>query len=103
MNKMNRSELLAAYSNYDKEMIVIDSKEYFTNLNVETLNECTRAYSDVQKYSIDGYNYFCYSTVYNVGWQGDVDCDVFYCKIKTMTEAERINLRKLCESPGFGY
>jgi hypothetical protein len=89
-NELNadRSELLATYDNYGKELIVIDSKEYYANLNAKTYNEYTMGCSDVQRYSIDGYDFICYSTVYNVGWQGDVDCDSFYCKIKTLTAKE---------------
>ena len=84
----DRSELLATYDNYGKEMVKVSKEEFHTNFNVKTYNSYTMGCSDVTRYSIDGYDYFCYSTVYNVGWQGDVDCDEFICKVKTSTAKE---------------
>lgn len=100
---MNRSELFANYDNFGKDITTVSYEEFYSLLNKNTFRNYEDGNTGIQKYSIEGYDYFLYGTTYNVGWQGDVDCDSYYCKIKTMTQAERDELYNLCKSPGFGY
>jgi hypothetical protein len=39
-----------------------------------------------------------YASYWNVGWQGDIDCDSFYCKLKTISKAELVELEALFTS-----
>lgn len=91
---MNRAELFANYDNFEKEIIEVSREEFYTNLNKESFrNRDVDSRTEVQLYSIDGWDYRFYSTLYNVGWQGDMDADIFICKIKTLTKAE---IEKFC-------
>ena len=42
-----------------------------------------------------------YASHWNVGWEGDIDGDQFYCKMKTMTEAERQEMMEFFTSDAF--
>jgi hypothetical protein len=100
---MNRSELFANYDNFGKEITTVSQEEFYSNFNKDTYYNCSNGNTCIQKYAIDGYDYYVYSTVYNVGWEGDMDADQYFCKVKTLTKAEIDDLHKLCMSPGFGY
>ncbi len=100
---MNRSELFANYDNFDREITTVSQEEFYSNFNKDTYRNYDNGNTCTQKYAIDGYDYYVYSTAYNVGWEGDMDCDQYFCKVKTMTQVERDDLYKLCLSPGFGY
>jgi hypothetical protein len=100
---MNRSELFANYDNFDIEITTVSHEEFYSNFNMDTYQNYSNGNTYIQKYAIDGYDYYVYSTAYNVGWEGDMDCDQYFCKVKTMTQVERDDLRKLLTSPGFGY
>lgn len=101
---MNRAELFANYDNFGREITTVSQEEFYSNLVLESYRHRTiDSRTEEQYYSIDGYDYMFYSTAYNVGWEGDMDCDQYFCKVKTMTQVERDDLRKLLTSPGFGY
>ncbi len=85
---MNRSELFANYDNFDREITTVSQEEFYSNFNKDTYHNRENGNTCIQKYAIDGYNYYFYSTVYNVGWQGDMDADCYICKVKTLTKAE---------------
>jgi hypothetical protein len=86
---VNRAELFANYDNFDREIIEVSREEFYNNLEKEFYsNREIDSRTEVQSYPIDGYVYKFYSTLYNVGWQGDMDSDCFICKIKTLTKAE---------------
>ena len=85
---MNRSELFANYDNFGEEITKISQEEFYSNFNKDTYYNYSNGNTCIQKYAIDGYEYCIYSTVYNVGWQGDMDSDRYICKVKTLTKAE---------------
>lgn len=96
---MNRSELFARYWLYGWDMEPIDEHEYlkamhtYENLNVTK----TDGYVHISKVSSDGCDYYMFTCVWPVGWEGDHEHDGFYCKVKTMTESEMRNLINSCD------
>jgi hypothetical protein len=57
---MKKSELYARYNHWNQELIEIDANEFNNS----------------------------FGSHWSVGWQGDIDSDQFYCKIKRLTMAE---------------
>lgn len=102
---MNKAELYARYELFGKEIEEISHEEFYEHYtigNKENIlstkeNECT--YSTLIR--LDGCDYYMFSSSYNVGWQGDVDVDVFFCKWKTMTKAEMLEMERLFTSSAF--
>jgi hypothetical protein len=88
---MKKSELYARYHHWQNELIEIDDKEF--NVNMVADNKDNMSFKDdgstyVIRIRLEGWDYYSFSSMWQVGWQGDVDCDNFYCKIKTITHAE---------------
>lgn len=107
---MKKSELYARYDNFNKDIVEIPSHEYYELLNdaivncdnnISTIDAHNDGNTYIQTIHTDGMDYMMYSCTWNVGWQGDVDCDVFYCKKKTMSKVEREDLMKLFCSDAF--
>lgn len=113
---MNRAQLLAHLDNYGHNMTEITGQEYNEALyaHIKTLENPDSfrlddttfphgKHANSYKFSIDGCDYIYYSVAYNVGWQGDIDCDGCYVKIPRTTKAEWEKIRDLMTSPGFEY
>lgn len=103
---MRKSELYARYDNFRKEMDEILPEEFYEQLHEATKEnynnyECNGDTS-VQEIKTDGYTYMMYSSMWNVGWQGDKDSDHFWCKVKTTTKAEREEMERLFSSGIYG-
>ena len=82
---MRKSELYARYHHFREDLIEIDAKEFNTHLIMDNKDK-TFSYEDGSTYvmhiRLDGWDYYSFGSMWNVGWQGDVDSDSFYCKIK---------------------
>lgn len=108
---MKKSELYAKYDNFNNgDIIEIPSHEYYELLNnaivnndnnISTIDAHIDGSTYIQTIHTDGMDYMMYSCTWNVGWQGDVDCDTFFCKKKTMSKVEREDLMKLFCSDAF--
>jgi hypothetical protein len=96
---MKKSELYARYNNFNRILIEITHEEFFEHFTTDTpqdsvdfiqdgATECTIVYTD-------GWEYIRVGSTWNVGWQGDVDCDSFYCKIETVTKARMEEIHKM--------
>jgi len=93
---MKKSELAARYDNFGRNLIEISEKEFYqvvdklkhviTWHNYDCLTE-------VYKIQTDGVEYICYTSAYNN--YNVHDCDSFYFKIITMTQAEREEICKV--------
>jgi len=99
---MNKAELYARYWLHREEIVSIDRDEFLLELN----NAASKDDSAYKFYSADtstemcivetdGMTYYQFSSLYNVGWQGDVDCDQFYCKVGKCTKAEMEEIRRM--------
>jgi hypothetical protein len=88
---MKRSELYARYHHWRDELIEIDDTEFNINMVMDNKDKISSE-EDGSTYVIcirlEGWDYYSFSSHWNVGWQGDIDSDQFYCKIKTFTMAE---------------
>lgn len=92
---MRKSELFAKYFNFRTELVEVTQEEFYANFNKETYTMYDIGDTCEQSYRIDGAKYMLYSSLYNVGWQGDVDSDQFYCKIEMMTQKELDEIAKI--------
>jgi hypothetical protein len=92
----NRAKLFAQLRHFGEEMEEISHKEFVNTyknnksgddikVKFDTSNDFCCDYSS---FSIDGWDYYSYSYSYKVGWEGDVDCDDFTCRIKRYTREE---------------
>ena len=88
-----------SYFDYNElqKMELIDASEFNLLLSKEMRYDEQEHSStkSLVKISTDGMDYYHFSVAYTVGWQGDYDIDAVYCKVKTMTEAERDELMKM--------
>jgi len=102
---MNKAELYARYELFGQEIQEIDHKEFYQHYteenreNILSTKETESTYSTLIR--LDGCDYYMFSSTYNVGWQGDVDCDTFFCKKETITRAEMLEMEKLFTSDVF--
>jgi len=92
---MRKSEYFARYYNFNTELIEVTKEEFYLNFNKETYSVHDIGDTCQQSYNIDGARYILYSSVFKVGWQGDVDSDQFFCKVKTLTQAEMEDMAKI--------
>lgn len=94
---MKKSELFARYDLFGKEVIEITEQEFYQKLqdNKESTNIYESGSTEYWVVKTDGADYMQYSSMWNVGWQGDVDSDQFYCKVETLTKAEVERLTKI--------
>jgi hypothetical protein len=93
---MKKAELAARYDNFGRDLIEISLYEFYQV--VDKLDHAVTwrhfdASTEICTISTDGVEYMCYGSTYSV--QGGHDGDSFYCKLVTMTQAEREKLRKL--------
>ena len=101
---MKKSELYARYDMFNYDIEEIDMLEFYQNFskeNKEFITSENYGCTNVTTIRLDGCKYMKYASHWNVGWQGDIDGDEFYCKMKTMTEAESEELRQLFTSDAF--
>ena len=101
---MKKSELYARYDTFNRDIEEIDRSEFyehFTGKNKEFISHEDEGNTHIITIQLDGYKYMNYASHWNVGWQGEVDGDQFFCKMKTMTEAEREELMQLFTSDAF--
>jgi len=99
---MKKSELIARYEHFGKDINVITQEQFFDVLNVHENNlfkeinhrsiDCD---TDCMSFGLDGCDYYYYSSKWNVGWEGDVDVDGIFFNIVTMTEKEREDMMKI--------
>ena len=89
---MRKSELFARYDNFGKDIIEISKEEFLEQLNIADKENSSwvQGDSNTECFIIrtDGMDYMQYSSLFSVGWQGDKDCDQFFCKIQTITKKE---------------
>lgn len=98
---MNKAELYARYDNYGSTLEEISSEEYFSMHSEDNRDNIRYHYTgNVEQYEIvlDGITYMWYSCTHNVGWQGDVETHVFFCKKNTITKAEIEKMKQLFTS-----
>jgi hypothetical protein len=101
---MKKSELYARYHNFNSNLIEITRDEFFehfTQENIDIIDDAIDGSTYTTTVRTDGWNYVMTCSHWNVGWQGDVDCDTFYCKIETVTKAEMEEMRQLFCSEAF--
>ena len=91
----NCAKLLAELEH--DSLIEISSEEFYREYEASKGQEnCTpidiRNLTDfpceVVSFTTDGWDYFIYSYVFSVGWEGDKDCISYICKKKTWTKQE---------------
>lgn len=95
---MRKSELYARYYHFNKDIIEVTPEEFFSHFiqdNKDKISHFTDGSTDCYTICLDGVDYMKFSSHWNVGWEGDVDCDEFLCKIERMTAAEREELMKI--------
>lgn len=92
---MRKSEHFAKYFNFKSDLIEVTEQEFYANFNKDTYSVHNMGDTCEQSYRIDGARYMLYSSIFNVGWQGDVDSDQFFCKVETYTQAEIEDLAKI--------
>ena len=88
---MKKSELYARYHHWNRELIEIDHDEFNIHMiedNKDNMSHLQDGATYVIGIRLDGWDYYSYGSSWTVGWEGDIDCDNFYCKIKTITHAE---------------
>ena len=98
---MRKSELYAKYYHFNQDLIEVSSEEFYTHLvesNRDKISHQEHGSTDCITICLDGVDYMQFSSHWNVGWQGDVDCDQFFCKRETMTKAEREEWSKIFSS-----
>lgn len=101
---MNKAELYARYDNYGCTLEEISSEDYFVQYNEHNKDKIRYYYNgNVEQYEIvlDGVIYMWYSCTHPVGWQGDVESHSFFCRKKTITKAEMLEMEKLFTSNVF--
>ena len=101
---MKKSELYARYNMFNQDIQEIDMLEFyehFTHDNKEFISFEEDGSTAITTIKLDGCSYIRYNSHWSVGWQGDIDSDSFYCKLETMTKAERNELQALFTSDAF--
>lgn len=93
---MTRSELAARYENFNRDIIEIPREEFYDIVHKFEHSISWHnfgASTEVCTISTDGVEYMYYGSTYVV--QGGHDGDNFYCKLITMTKAERDEIVKI--------
>lgn len=94
---MRKSELYARYHMFNQDIQEIDMLEFLEHFvpdNKEFISFEEDGSTYITTIRLEGCDYMHYSSHWKVGWQGDVDCDSFYCKQRTLTHKE---LEELCQ------
>jgi len=95
---MRKSELYARYQNFRNDMEEISAEDFYTqlrNASKEDVSHNVYGSTETMEVRTDGARYISYSSLWNVGWQGDVDSDQFYCVIHGITKAEMEEMSKI--------
>jgi hypothetical protein len=98
---MKKSELYARYYHFNKEIIEVTPEEFYAHFipeNKDKVSHFEDGSTSCYTIRLDGVDYMQFSSHWNVGWQGDVDCDQFFCKKVTVTAAEMEELSKIFSS-----
>jgi len=88
---MKKSELYARYDNFRDELKEIPREEFYNQLTIASIDDVRHWESgstSCVEIRTDGATYKQYSSSWNVGWQGDIDADEFFCVIPCLTKAE---------------
>ena len=100
---MRKSELYARYHHFNEDIEEISPVEYFFQLkNYMDRGIAPGGHSDQVDGSTywsaihtDGMDYMAFNSSWNVGWQGDIDSDQYFCKRKTLSKKEREEIQAL--------
>lgn len=95
---MRKSELYARYDNFRSEIEEVESQVFYKELHLgedRVVNSYVDGSTEVMEVKMDGVTYISYSSWWNVGWQGDIDSDQFFCIKKTISKAEIEELSKI--------
>jgi hypothetical protein len=94
---MRKSELYARYDHFKTDIIEIPEEEFYQMLSDNKESTDVYHYGSTECWIVktDGADYHKYSSWWHEGWQGDVDSDQFYCKIKKLTRAEMDEISKI--------
>lgn len=93
----NIARSFAEFVHWNNELEEITSEEFWTvyesNKDLEHTTKLHQIdYSDFPcscwSFCIDGYDYFSYGYLINVGWEGDKDSIPFICRKKCLTHKE---------------
>ena len=101
---MRKSELYARYHTFNQDIQEIDMYEFHEHLiaeNIDLISHEIDGSTEIFTIRLDGCTYMWYASHWNVGWEGDIDSDSFYCKMETMTAQEREELMELFTSNAF--
>ena len=92
----NIAQSLAELEHFNTKLEEITSQDFWNafDKDVNTLNH--HSYKDFPcectSYCIDGWEYYSYGYLINVGWEGDKDVVSYVCRIKRMTTQEMDDL-----------
>jgi len=96
---MKKSELYARYTEYGNDLVEIPREEFFDALTIAEPENIRHGSNGTDagwtEIHTDGVTYMQFTSHWQVGWQGDVDCDTFFCKKKTITKAEMEEISKI--------
>ena len=98
---MKKSELYARYYLYNEKIEEISEGEFFPELAKSMENDYKNCFqfedasTSCHEVRNDGWTYYMFASSYTVGWQGDRDSDAFFCKVKSVTKAERDEIVKI--------
>ena len=95
---MKKSELYARYMEFNNNLVEISREEFFNAFTIaepENVTHHSDGKTDWTEIWTDGMTYMMFTSWWNVGWQGDVDGDTFFCKKKTITKAEMEEISKI--------
>lgn len=95
---MKRSELYARYMEFNNDIKEIPREEFFNAFAIAEPEDVTHHSDDSTDWieiRTDGVTYMMFTSHWQVGWQGDVDCDTFFCKKKTISKAEMEEISKI--------
>jgi hypothetical protein len=94
---MRKSELYANYYHFNQKITEVTPEEFHAHFpdNKDKVSYFEDGSTCCYTIRLDGVDYMQFSSYWNVGWQGDVDCDQFFCKKETITAAEMEELSKI--------
>ena len=97
--KDNKAELMAYYFYFKSDFNEITPERFREELSIAEKEQVSWTNIDsstsVCVITTDGWDYMQFSSVYSVGWQGDHDCDNYFCARKTVTKAEMKEIEAL--------
>lgn len=101
---MRKSELYARYHFFNQDIQEIDMLEFLLQLvpeNRELISSEEDGSTYITTIKLDGCSYMRFDSHWNVGWQGDINSDSFFCKLETISKAQLEDLRQLFTSDAF--